>query len=91
MEWKKAIIGFLKWFVAIFLGMVIIYALVDLWVPLKRMVSGEKLLFEEIFAYIHFTGHWLVIFAISIGVSISGFRRHLKNPSRQSDQRPTHK
>lgn len=88
MEWKKAIFEFLKRFVSLFLGQVIIYTLVDLWVPMERMVSGEKLPFEEIVAYIQFTGHWSVIFAVSIGVSISGTRRFLKNPSRQSDYRP---
>ena len=88
MEWKKAIIEFLKRFVSLFLGQVIIYTLVDLWVPMERMVRGEKLPFEEIVAYIQFTGHWTVIFAVSIGVSISETRRLLKNPSRQSDQRP---
>ncbi len=88
MEWKKAIIEFLKMFVSLFLGQVIIYALVDLWFPMERMVSGEKLPFEEIVAYVQFTGHWSVIIAVSIGVSISGTRRFLKNPSRQSDYRP---
>ena len=33
MEWKKAIIKYLKRFLALFLGQVIIYTLVDLWVP----------------------------------------------------------
>jgi hypothetical protein len=88
MKWKKAIIEYFKRFIVLFLGQVIIYALVDLWVPMKRMVSGEILLFEEIMAYIQFTGHWVVIFAVSIGVSFSETHRLLKNPRRQSDYRP---
>ena len=88
MVWKKAIFEFLKRFVLLFLGQVIIYTLIDLWFPMKRMVSGEKLPFEEIVAYIQISGHWTVIFAVSIGVSISETRRLLKNPSRQSDYRP---
>lgn len=91
MKWKKAIIEFLIRFTALFLGQVIIYTLVDLWVPMEKMVSGEILRFDEIMAYIDFTGHWTVIFAVSIGVSISETRRLLKNPSRQSDQRPAKK
>jgi hypothetical protein len=88
MKLKKAIIEFLKRFIALFLGQVIIYALVDLWVPMERMVSGEILRFDEIMAYIQFTGHWIVIFSVAIGVSFSETRRFLKNPSRQSDYRP---
>jgi len=91
MEWKKAIFEFSKRFVVLFLGLVIIYMLVDLWVPMKRIVSGGKLSFEEIVAYIQFKGHWSVIFGVSIGVSFSETRRLLKNPSRQSDQRPAKK
>ena len=88
MIWKKAIFEFSKRFVIIFLGMVFIYTLIDLWVPMKMIVSGEKLPLEEIIAYIQFAGHWSVIFAVSIGVSISETRRFLKNPSRQSDYNP---
>lgn len=91
MEWKKAIIEFLKWFIVLFVGQVIIYTLFDLWVPMKKMVSGEILPFDEIVAYLQFTGHWSVIFAVSIGVSFSVTRRFIKNPSRQSDQRPAKK
>lgn len=88
MKWKKAIIEYLKRFIVLFLGQVIIYALVDLWVPMKRMASGEILLFDEIMAYIQFSGHWVVIFSVAIGVSFSETRRFLKNPRRQSDYRP---
>jgi len=91
MKWKKSIIEFLKRFLVIFSGLVIIYTLFDLWVPMKRIIGGERLLFDEIVAYIQFTGHWLIIYAISIGVSLSETRRLLKNPSRQSDQRPAKK
>jgi len=87
MEWKSAVIEFSKGFIVLFLGQVIIYTLVDLWVPMKRMVSGEALPLQENIAYIQFTGRWVVIFAVSIGVSISATRRFLKNPGRQSDQR----
>jgi hypothetical protein len=91
MKWKSAIIEFSKGFIVLFLGQVIIYTLVDLWVPMKRMVSGEAIPFDEIMAYIQFTGRWVVIFSVAIGVSLSATRRFLKNPSRQSDQRPAKK
>ena len=90
-KWKKAIFEFLKRFVALFLGQVIIYTLVDLWVPMEKMVRGEKLPFEEIVVYIQFTGHWVVIFSVAIGVAFSETRRFLKNPRRQSDQRAAKK
>jgi hypothetical protein len=57
------------------------FVLLDLYVPIKRLLFGDNLNFSEIFAYIKLKEHIPVIIAVSVALVYSDHRKNNKEES----------
>lgn len=64
--------------ISIILLMTGCFIILDLYVPLKRLLFGDNLNFSEILAYIKLKQNIPVIIAVSVALVYSGYRKRNK-------------
>ncbi len=75
MEINKKRSEYLKGLLIIFLIMIVSFTLVDLYVPIKKLLSGQNLNFNEILSFIKLKQHLPVMIVISIALSYKKYKK----------------
>ncbi|MBA9076625.1 hypothetical protein [Rufibacter quisquiliarum] len=65
----------IKAYAASFLLVLLIYVVIDLYVPLKHLFVGEPLSFQEAFTYINLQSKWPIILIIGLLMGRNSVRK----------------